>query len=539
MFKTFKYVSASHFLLLSSLVIIVLSMSCMDSIKNKAVSPDGSDKADFFFYALLGVQPLVTAPNSINYWAYSRVFSHPDYQNVQAELSHENSTIPLEANYWETDKFFTEGDQDLMFDPGDTYGFRLWDTDDSYTGTIQTLAPMELQVDTVINDRIRLEWADIGADFYDIELRVFGEFEEHYRTENTQFVLDIDELPYGLYTEINIDIAGFKGFSPLSNPDGNIEGCYGFLFGYSVCGTTLDLQTMAFAKPSTDSPPPNLDALILSFYENIGEEEQNTGANGVDFQFTYAYISNSSLYPSSWSDFTGVTLAEPAGSITSFDGYVDDTLMDKFVWGGFYHILHSQDDIYAVYNQETFFEFKLTINNQEDSAYVAIPDTFSITDYPPEAPMPSAPFDIRWRRPFNADYFIVDVSWEIEDNPIDRNELYITENNRFTITEVPAGAIEGEIYVTAIYGANPMRSLQPNLARLNGYFFSRRLARNSVTFYPELPGGSLSRTSSSREKAAILDRRIDRFLVSRLAETFPRLRRHTKHMFQYSGRTDR
>jgi|GEM_PF-3076142 len=536
MSKTVKYISPSRFLLLSSLVIIVLLMSCMDSIKNKTVGPDGSENADFFFYALLGVQPLVMAPNSINYWAYARVFNHPDYQNVQAELSHENNTIALEANYWETDKFFTEGDQDLTFDPDDTYGFRLWDTDDSYTGTIQTLAPMEIQVDTVINDRIRLEWADIGADFYDIELRVFGEFEEHYRTESTQFVLDIDELPFGLYTQINIDIAGFKGFSPFSNPQGNIEGCYGFLFGYSVCGTMLDLQTMAFSKPRSDSPPPNLDALILSFYENTAEGEQNTEANGVDFQFTYAYISNSSLYPSSWSDFTAVTLAEPAGSITSFDGYVDDTLMDKYVWSGFYHILYSQDDIYDVYDPDRSFKCKMIINNQEDSAYVVIPDTFSITDYPPEAPLPSAPFDIQWRRPDNADYFIVDIYWEIEDNPIDRNELYITENNRFTITEVPAGAIEGEIDVVAICGANPMQSLQPNLSRLNGYFFSRRFARNSVSFNPESSDGSLSRTSSSREKAAFLDRQIDRFLVSRLTEKYPRLRHHARHMFQHSGR---
>src|SRR4030042_3404969 len=83
--------------------------------------PTGPSKSKFFIYGLLGSTPSWSNADSSNYWVYARVFNHPDHNNVEAELEHNSTKIPLEGDYWDGDKYFTEGRLDFSFNPGDVY----------------------------------------------------------------------------------------------------------------------------------------------------------------------------------------------------------------------------------------------------------------------------------------------------------------------------------------------------------------------------------------------------------------------------------
>jgi hypothetical protein len=507
------------------LTIIILPFIFCSCSKDE---PTGSyqEKPNVFVYGLLGVRPDWANPDSNYFWVYSRVFNNPDYQNVEAELSHGTTIIPLQSDYWDSDKYFTEGRSNFSFKPNEKYGFRMWDSKNTYSGTITTLPPMEITIDTVIANQIILEWTDINADFYDIEFLNYGNFEKHFQVEDNQFTLNISELPLGSASDVYISIAGFKGFSPISNPIGNVEGCYGYLFGFSMNETNLDFQTMRFSKQISNSSPPNLDKLILSFFKYNSALDESTYATDIKFKFTYGSINNSSYSQSGWSDFNSVTIVEPANSINIIEGYINDIQLESSNWSGFYYSLSSWDNIYETYDKNVRFKFRLNINNQLDSAFVANPDTFSILSYPPTYIIPVAPFEISWRRPDNADFFFVDASWEVKGDSLYKNYFYITNNNSYNFSDIPDSVVLGQIGVAAINGANPMRTLEPNLKRLNGYFYSIRSCSNYLTF----SGNNLKRglnNYSTKENTLELNKKIDHFIISKLSKKYPKLQNHS------------
>lgn len=494
--------------------------------KNEPTS-SSQEKADIFVYGLLGRRPYVDKPDSSRFWVYARVFNHPDYQDVQAELSLGTNIIPLESDYWYPNKYFTQGQVNFSFKPDEKYGFKLWDSEEAYTGTITTLSQLKITADTVIAGQIILKWTDIKADFYDIEFQDRGNFEEHFQVEDNQFTINISDLPLETASDVDIDIAGFKGFSPISNPGGNIKGCYGYLFGYSADATNLDLQTMTFSKQISDSSPPNLDKLILSFFKNNSAQGENTYATDINFKFTYGYLYNSGYSQSGYNYFQSTTIVEPANSINIFEGYINDMELDSYSWGGFYNSLRSWDKIYETYDNNMRFKFKLNINNQLDSASVTIPDTFSIISHPPTEIIPTTPFEITWRRPDNADFFFVDVSWQVKGDPLDKNYLYVTNDNSYNFSDIPDSVVSGRIEVSAINGSNPMQMLEPNLPRLNGYFFSIRSCKHYLVFSGNAHREGLSSNIYSTNKNTFeLNKRIDRFIVSKLVEKYPELQDH-------------
>ena len=188
------------------------------------------------------------------------------------------------------------------------------------------------------------------------------------------------------------------------------------------------------------------------------------------------------------------------------------------------------DDVYEYYEKDDLFTFKLFINHELDSASVAIPDTFSILEHPPEYLIPETPFQINWRRPYNADFFFINASWGVAGDSLNKNFLYVTEDNLFTFNEIPDSVVSGWVNVTAISGTSPMKELVPNLKKLNGYYFARRRCRHSLNFYPGSLNKPLSFRNSENRKDLKLNRRIDEFLLSKLSEKYPQLRKYKNQL---------
>jgi len=508
------------------LIVIILPFIFYSCSEDEPTSPS-LKKADIFAYGLLGLRPHRDDPDSSHFWVYARVFNHPDYQNVHAELSHGTTIIPLESDHWDSDMYFTVGRLNFSFEPGENYGFKIWDSKNTYSGTITTLPQIKITVDTIIADQLILEWTDINADFYNIGFRNWGNFDKNFQVETNRFTININELPLNSSSSIDIDVGGFKGFSPISHPVGNIKGCYGYLFGYSRDETKLDLQTMTFSKKNRDNSTPNLDKLILSLLDNNSARSEDIYTTDINFKFTYGYIYNSGYSQSGYNSFRSVTIVEPANAIKVFEGYINDILLDSYNWSSFYNILEKRNNVYETYDKNMRFKFKLNINKQLDSASVSIPDTFSIVYHPPTDNIPAAPFNIGWRRPANADFFFVDVSWSVEGDSLDKNYLYVTNDNSYNFSDIPDSVIWGRINIIAINGANPMKILEPNLERLNGYFYSSRSCKDGLIFSPDnLKKGLSSNTYSVNEKKFELNKRIDNFIISRLAEKYPKLQNY-------------
>jgi hypothetical protein len=363
--------------------ILLVSNCSKDSDGKGSTAP----KADILIYGLLGSRPHWVDPDSSLFWAYARVFDHPDHQNVEAELVHDTTVISLEANYHDSEKFFSEGQSFFSFEPDEEYTFRAWDLNRSYSGTITTLPQIRIINNTVISNQITLQWTDVGADFYDVGFLDWGNFEKHYQVKDTLFAIDIDSLPF--YSGIiDIDIGGFKGFNPMSHPGGNIQGCYGYLFGYTMDETVLDMTTMTFSKPSFHEIPPDLDDLMLFFFDNKVTTQRDYSYEDPEFMFTYARIDN---WGYSSSSFSSITIVEPANSISSIEGYLNGIQLDGYIWAGFYSVFRTWDDLYLTYDKDMLFTYTLALNNMLDSATVANPDTFSMLTHPPEDTIPEVP----------------------------------------------------------------------------------------------------------------------------------------------------
>ncbi|MBN1480830.1 hypothetical protein JXA70_11195 [candidate division KSB1 bacterium] len=489
-------------------------------------------KDNVYIYGLLGREKHWDNPDSSRYWVYARVFNHPNHNELQAELSHEGTVIPLETHHWDSDTYFIESDFDFSFEPNEQYGFKAADSKNSYSGTIATLPQLEITVDTLIANRINLQWTDIKADFYDIELYNSGDFEKHVQLEDTQFSIDLDELPWATDSRLRIVVAGFKGFSPISHPAMNIKGCYGYLFGYSMDETEFDLESLTFSKNKTPREQPvNLDKLMQSLWHNTPAASGETAVASIDFMFTYGYIYNSSYNPSSYSYFYGATLAAPANSISVFEGHINSQPLTSYYWGGFLFGIRSWDDLYTVYDSDDQFKLKLNINNKVDSASVAIPDTFSIISHPPTEVIPTAPFNIRWRRPANTDFFFVGMTWRAKGDSTSKEMLYVTNDDSYTVSDVPDSLIWLDIEITAVNGANPMQALNPNLKKLNGYYYAIRGAREDLNYTNE-GLKKLSLTSDGILQRSNTNDRIHSYMISRFAEKYPELEKHKHELFK-------
>ncbi len=77
-----------------------------------------------------------------------------------------------------------------------------------------------------------------------------------------------------------------------------------------------------------------------------------------------------------------------------------------------------------------------------------------------------------------------------------------------------------------------MRSMEPNLKKLNGYYFSRRYATMSVTF-------SDNPTKGVPEEPGLLDKgtmeinaRVDQFILNKLSEKYPELNQHKRRIIR-------
>ena len=498
-----------------------------DGCNNDKLANNPQINSGFFIYGLLGRRPHWEKPDSNHFWTYMRIFNHPEVQDIKIELIHGKKTIPLEETYRDYDKFFTEGRKNFYFNPDETYGVKIWDSKHVYSGEIITLPRLEITLDTVIAETIKLKWSDINADFYNVEFRNYPEFVKHFQVTKNSFEIALNDLPTELFNKFYIRIAGFKGFNPVSKPGGNISGCYGFLFAYSLNTTELDLETMHFSKPKHKVPLPNLDDLVLSLLKTSTDVKNDQTSKAIGFKFTYGYLSNSSYSSSGWNNFYGATIVEPANTVDIFEGYVNNVELATYQWAGFYNSLRSVGNIYEEYDKLSQFKFKLNINNQRDSAIVAVPDTFSLFSYPSTDQIPVAPFTVKWRQPDNADYFFVNALWEVKDDSLDKNFLYVTDKNYFTFNEIPDSTKYGIISVVAINGASPIKSLEPNLKKLNGYFYSRRRCRKSIYFSEKTTERMKpSRTGVGKENSIKLFEKIDQFLLSCLEKKYPELRNH-------------
>ena len=487
----------------SVIFLVLLSMFLLNCDSD---SSTGSSQSQFFIYGLLGIEPGGDTNDSSNCWVYARVFNHPDHENVEAELEHNSAIIPLEGNYFGGDKFFTDFQSGFSFNSNEKYTIRFKDAQKSYSGMITTLPRIDITEDTVINNQIVLSWTDIGADFYNVEFTDYLDLEEQYQVKNTQFILNMDDLPIGDDTySINIIVAGLKGMDPWDNPDGNIGGCHGYVFAYSQDQTRLNPGSMTFSK-SISEEPPNLDDLVLSLMNR--ESIQSATTSGPAFQFTYAQIDRG------WDEFYNITLAEPLNSITSIEGSLNDLQLNYSNWNGFLYSAREWNmDI-----DSDVFQYKLSINNQKDSATVSLPDTFSIIGHPSTVNIPEVPFVLEWRQPDFADFFIVDVSWEVEGDTSDVNHFYVVDDISLTVTEKPSNVISAYIEVQAVSGANPFKRIDPNLKRLNGYFYVIQPSENSLYF-----NSGLNKVLASPNDPVRSHNRVNQFLLDSVSKQYPEL----------------
>lgn len=507
-------------------VVFVSFLLCF--CENDDPAGPSQQKAAVFMYGLLGREPHWDIADSSDFWIYARIFNHEKYNELQAELSHKGTVFPLETRHWDSDTYFTEGNLDFSFAPNEKYDFRVWDSDDSFSGRITTLPQLEITVDTLIANRISLEWTDIKADFYDVEFYSSGNFEKHFQVQNTQFSIYPDELPDTQNSRVRITVAGFKGFSPFSQSATNVTGCHGYLFGYSMDATELNLESMTFASPQASNHPPNLDKLMHSFLQQNTIVKEVTATVPIDFMLTYGYIYNSSYSSSAYNYFRGATLAAPINSITSITGSIHDSPLTVHDWGAFYFGLRNWSDLYTVYNRNDQIKLKLIINSSADSAFVANPDTFSILSHPPTDVVPTAPFTLTWRRSTNADFYLVGLAYQITGDSLAKDVLHVANDASYSVTDLPDSLLWLDIDITAINGANPMHSLRPNLKKLNGYFYSLRQCKDDLNFADEsLKKAFEVKDDSVRKKCSLAKNdRIHSFMFDTFAEEYPELARH-------------
>lgn len=501
----------------------------------------GPSKKDFFIYGLIGRAPAYGDPDSSRYWVYARAFSHPDHANLDAELaqapnralSQDERVIPLEAGYHDSDKYFTEGNNYLSCKTDEEYLFRASDQQNTYSGTITILPKLDITTATANANQITLEWTDINADFYDIEFWIPGLLQKHVQVQENRLTININEISQETFTRLYIDIGGFKGFSPFSNAGGNISGCHGYLFGLSKNDITLNIETMTFSKESRDVSPHHLDKLMLSLMNNTATLYETKEAANISFQFTYGRISNSSASQSGSNYFNSTTLVEPSNAVSIFNGYLDGILMDSYNWAGFVHHLEI-DDVYDRYDTNSQHTFKLNVNDQFDSASVANPDTFSITNHPSLDALPTAPFNIEWRRPDNADFFLIYASWNLQGSASYQDFMYSTTNTNFTITDIPDSVSTLRIHVTAINGANPMHPMEPNMRRFNGYYCSSRDSKKYLRFSSNnLSKRSSENSISLEERIRQYNVRVDDYIIARLAEQYPALQKYKSQLHKH------
>lgn len=298
-------------LTLSLIILLLLNFAC-----SKDDNGPTSSSADFFTYGLIGVRN-----NGTYTWVYARAFNHPDHQKLEAQLQYDNKTVQLQPRYHNLEKYFTDENSAFSFSPNTEYRFQMTDGLGAYTGEIYTLPCVEIKNYNIIDNQIYLEWTDVGADFYNIELNGL-DFEKHYQVEDTTFTVSLDVLPADYpITSIRIYVDGFKGINPLRSTGGNIEGCHGYLFGYTYDYIYLDLPTMSFKKIKHDEPPRNPDDYILSMLNNRANYSISQSTADISFMFSFAYIT-------SWPDFYCVTLFEPLGSINFYEGYLNGDQLD-------------------------------------------------------------------------------------------------------------------------------------------------------------------------------------------------------------------
>ncbi len=506
--------------------IAVILLILVSTITNcdKDDKTTGPSKADFYMYGLLGVSEHYSVPDSNYYWAYARVFNHSDHRNLSAQLMYGENMIPLQERYRDSEKFFTDAGEGFMFNLGGDYIFQLQDGPKSYGGTITTLPRVEILQDTVVANTLMLEWSNVGADFYDVEFYNYGDFEKHYQVDGTSFSIHLDSLiSYNFSGWIDISVAGFKGFNPFTSANGNVSGCYGYLFGYTRDDVEFNYPNLSFRKPKPKQNPPNIDKFVLSMVNSKSNPLIQTGTAKLYFTFTYARISNAYYDQSGYNYFNSVTLFEPLNSLTDFHGYLDGEELEFSDWGAFYYALRKWGTVYEDYNRYQPFTFKLDIMNQLDSATVMNPDTFSITSSPPENQIPQPPFTITWRNPNNAHFFLVNANWYIENSDLSENIMYSTTDNFFTFTEIPENVESGQIYVIAVNGSSPIHSLNPNMQKFNGYYYSSRESANDL-YFSDVPDLTKSRLKELRTETNKLTKvNLDEYLLGKISERNPRL----------------
>ncbi len=514
--KEKKYsIKMVKFILFTVFILSVLTACNKDNSTNPIEKKD-----DVFIYGLIGVAPQYDNPDASRYWVYSRVFNHPNYQTLQAELSKDNNVIPLETDHSYSNKYFTEGRLDMSFNPYDKYKLRIWNSENSYTGTITTLPKLEIVKKILTSNQISLEWSDIKADFYNINIYQYGFFDKNYQTKDTAIVINLNELPRSYNKKIYISIDGMKGFDFTQKTGGNIRGCYGYLFGFSSAERIeLNGSNMSLSTPSISENKSNSEKIILSLYKNNFFQNKNTSSK-IKFNFTYASFYNSSYRQSGYNSFKSVTLISPIDSLKTFEGYIDNMKLESSNWAGFYNILRSNGNVYETYNANLGSRFILNINNKIDTAFVAHPDTFSIVSKFPSSIIPASPFKIKWNIPDNADFFFVDVSWQVYGDSLDKNYFYTTNNNYYNISEIPDSSVSGIISVIAVNGASPMKSLVPNLKKSNGYLYSYRRSHNNIHFANSHLGKQIDAKIKSRNYNA----RFDNFMISKLSEKYSELK---------------
>ena len=107
---------------------------------------------------------------------------------------------------------------------------------------------------------------------------------------------------------------------------------------------------------------------------------------------------------------------------------------------------------------------------------------------------------------------------------------YIVDNTSFTFTEMPDSVYYGRVYVTALVGEHPMKKLEPNLKKLNGYLYARRDCINRLIFQQSSLYKVALNESSATDIDNLLDSKIDTFLYSKFVEKYPQLYKYNSHL---------
>ncbi|MBN2357503.1 hypothetical protein JXO59_15425 [candidate division KSB1 bacterium] len=510
-------------LLLSAFVIW---FNCDEKNPSKPKSKD-----DTFVYGFIGIEPDPADPDTSRYWVFVRLFNYANAFNIEGELSRDEIILPLRAGYRFSDKVFTEIGSEWPFAEGQTWKLRLWDDDRQYSGNIRVLPRLTLTYNLMVNALLQLTWSDIGADFYDVTLLGVapGNIEHHLQTENTSMQVDLSDYDFGTANDILIVVGGFKGFSPLSDPEGNMSGCAGFTFGYSCCEIILNRSTGSFRTAPVQSDAHRRDDHILALLNAKQSITAPAQPQDLSHIFTYAFLAMSPYQPERFNALLGTTLSYPAGAITLFEPVFEGELLEYFCWGGFYYTFNKQK-LANEYDANKRYQFELNINSIKDSATVALPDTFSISGAREIKSLPTPPFTVHWRQVERADFYFVDIFWQLSGDQ-SLAELFLRDENQLTIEQMPEGTAGAQIQVVAVNGSNPYHALQPNIAQHNGYFFCTRESIDILRLNNTANKESLINEDRLAEWACLRQKRIAAYLLEKSAETQPQLFRF-RHMIE-------